>query len=154
MNKTHWTESEDIESYHQLLREKWHNRSLIDDTIYKLNKLKPKIKQLNLELIESNWTSEEKVKELRRVVKQKELFLKQLITLVSSNKEYNFEYKWNWENRKITLIFYKDNFTCHISHIQVKSIPYISSNIELLKDIISRISDNQLRNKLFLTLKQ
>ena len=100
MNKTHWTESEDIESYHQLLREKWHNRSLIDDTIYKLNKLKPKIKQLNLELIESNWTSEEKVKELRRVVKQKELFLKQLITLVSSNKEYNFEYKWNWENRK------------------------------------------------------
>lgn len=55
--------------------------------------------------------------------------------------------------KKIIFIFLKIDLSI-ISCIQFKSISYILKNIILLKDIISHITDNKIKNNLFLLFKK
>lgn len=153
MNKNFWTEEQEILDYSLYIKEKGRNRSQIEDTIFNLNKLKPEIQQLNIELIAWDRTDLEKKKLLWLTSKYKSQLLRQLIFQLDSNKDYKFEYIYNWQLEKMTFIFYKNNKTVHISHVPVRSLLYISNNITLSKDIISRISDNKIRNFLYLQLK-
>lgn len=154
MNTKNWIPSEQIVQYQEDLKVKGHNRNLIDDTIYQLNKIKPTIQALNLELIQCEWKDLEKIKKLKQIAKLKTTFLRQLIYQVRQDSHYKMDYQWCSTKNKMTFIFSRDWVTCHISHVQSKSLIYLSNDITLLKDIVSHISDNKIRNILFLTIKE
>ena len=122
-----------------------HCRNFLQDTIFKLNKIKTELRGWKKRVKDND--TEFSSKKYRELVKKKTMFLVQLSTIKEITYKIRYINLLNLDSGMFEIVFFLNEKVIHIAHLKVLQIVHFISDKTKLRDEIAPIVIDKIAHK-------